>query len=442
MILWEKENILNDIISKKNSIAVIGLGYVGLPLALAFAKKFKVIGYDYNKSKIQDYKAGKDYTKTFNEELKNSSILFTSDSNKLKEAKFFIIAVPTPLNKDKTPDLSLVENATKTVANNMSKGSIIVYESTVYPGVTQDICLPILENVSHLKCGGDFKIGYSPERINPGDKIHRLENIVKVVSGCDDVALDIIEYIYKQIITAGIYRASGIKIAEAAKIIENCQRDINIAFMNELSIIFSKMNIDTLEVLKASQTKWNFLNFYPGLVGGHCIGVDPYYLTYKAEELGYHSQIILSGRKINDDMGKYIAQNVIKKLLMYDLDVSYAKVAILGFTFKENCPDIRNTKVIDIIKELKEYSLNPIVYDPIADLNNFSNNNNINFVSSNDLNNLDALIIAVGHDEFKKLSVLEIKAMFNSKNSKKLLFDIKGILNKEDFNEEYIFWRL
>ena len=442
MILWEKENILNDIISKKNSIAVIGLGYVGLPLALAFAKKFKVIGYDYNKSKIQDYNSGKDYTKTFNEELKNSSILFTSDSNKLKEAKFFIIAVPTPLNKDKTPDLYLVENATKTVANNMSKGSIIVYESTVYPGVTQDICLPILENVSHLKCGGDFKIGYSPERINPGDKIHRLENIVKVVSGCDDVALDIIEYIYKQIITAGIYRASSIKIAEAAKIIENCQRDINIAFMNELSIIFSKMNIDTLEVLKASQTKWNFLNFYPGLVGGHCIGVDPYYLTYKAEELGYHSQIILSGRKINDDMGKYIAQNVIKKLLMYDLDVSYAKVAILGFTFKENCPDIRNTKVIDIIKELKEYSLNPIVYDPIADLNNFSNNNNINFVSSNDLNNLDALIIAVGHDEFKKLSALEIKAMFNSKNSKKLLFDIKGILNKEDFNEEYIFWRL
>ena len=349
-------NLYEKIANGHEKISLIGLGYVGMPIAVAFAKKADVIGFDLNKVKVELYRSGIDPTKEVgNVVIKNTTVEFTSDETRLKEAKFHIVAVPTPVNPDHTPDLTTVESASRTVGRNLTKGSIVVFESTVYPGVTEDICVPILEKESGLKCGIDFKVGYSPERINPGDKLHRLETIVKIVSGMDEETLDIVAKVYELVVNAGVHRAESIKVAEAAKVIENSQRDINIAFMNELSIIFNKMGIDTKAVLKAAGTKWNFLNFFPGLVGGHCIGVDPYYLTYKAEQLGYHSQIILSGRRINDDMGRYVVENLVKKLIKADVPVKDAKVAILGFTFKENCPDTRNTRVIDIVNELKEY---------------------------------------------------------------------------------------
>ena len=352
----------------EEKLSLVGLGYVGMPIAVAFAKKIKVIGYDLNEKKIELYKSGIDPTREVGDEaIKTSTVDFTADETRLREAKFHIVAVPTPVNDDHTPDLTPVEGASRILGRNLTKGSVVVFESTVYPGVTEDVCVPILEKESGLVCGKDFKIGYSPERINPGDKVHRLETITKIVSGMDEETLDIVAKVYELVVAAGVHRAESIKVAEAAKVIENSQRDINIAFMNELSIIFNKMGIDTKSVLEAAGTKWNFLKFQPGLVGGHCIGVDPYYLTYKAEMMGYHSQIILSGRRINDDMGKYVAETLVKKLIAADKAVRNARVAILGFTFKENCPDTRNTKIIDIVRELREYGIEPVIADPQAD---------------------------------------------------------------------------
>ena len=438
MSLYEK------IVSGEEKIALVGLGYVGMPIAVAFAKKVKVIGYDLNSEKIRLYKDGIDPTNEVgNEVIKNTKVEFTSDESRLREAKFHIVAVPTPVNPDHTPDLSPVEGASRILGRNLTKGSIVVFESTVYPGVTEDVCVPILEAESGLKCGVDFKIGYSPERINPGDKVHRLETITKIVSGMDDETLDEVAHVYELVVEAGVHRAESIKVAEAAKVIENSQRDINIAFMNELSIIFDKMGIDTLEVLKAAGTKWNFLNFRPGLVGGHCIGVDPYYLTYKAEQLGYHSQIILSGRRINDDMGKYVAESVVKKLISADLPVKGAKVAILGFTFKENCPDTRNTKVIDIYNELGEYGIVPIVVDDTADASEAKRLYGIEFKTMADVKDMDAVILAVAHDNLKGISKDTMDSLYNQNNKSRILADIKGILNKSEYTDtDYIYWRL
>ncbi|MDE6748842.1 MAG: nucleotide sugar dehydrogenase [Lachnospiraceae bacterium] len=438
MSLYEK------LLSGEEKLSLVGLGYVGMPIAVAFARKIKVVGFDLNKQKIELYQKGIDPTKEVgNDVISETTVEFTSDSSKLKEAKFHIVAVPTPVNDDHTPDLTPVEGASRILGQNLTKGSIVVFESTVYPGVTEDICVPILEKESGLKCGVDFKIGYSPERINPGDKVHRLETITKIVSGMDEETLDEVAKVYELVVEAGVYRAESIKVAEAAKVIENSQRDINIAFMNELSIIFNKMGIDTKSVLEAAGTKWNFLKFYPGLVGGHCIGVDPYYLTYKAEQLGYHSQIILSGRRINDDMGKYVAESLVKNLIKADIAVKNARVAIFGFTFKENCPDTRNTKVIDIYRELNEYGITPLVVDPVADADEANRLYGITFGKLEDVKDLDAVIIAVAHDVFLKLGREDIAAFYNNANKCKVLLDIKGLLNREDYmTEEYSYWRL
>ncbi len=434
-------NIYEELLNRGTKLSLVGLGYVGMPIAVAFAKKISVVGFDINQKKIEMYKKGVDITKEVGDEaLKNTTVEFTSDEKKLQEARFHIVAVPTPVNSDHTPDLTPVESASRVLGKNLKKGSIVVYESTVYPGVTEDICIPILEKESGLKCGVDFKIGYSPERINPGDKIHRLETITKIVSGMDEESLEMIAKTYELVVEAGVYRAESIKVAEAAKVIENSQRDINIAFMNELSIIFNKMGIDTQAVLKAAGTKWNFLKFFPGLVGGHCIGVDPYYLTYKAEQLGYHSQVILSGRRINDDMGKYVAENVVKKLIKADKSIRGAKVAILGITFKENCPDTRNSKVVDIINELKEYEIDPIVVDPIADKEEAKHLYDIEVQNMNALKGLDALVIATSHEEFKIIPMEDYNKMFKDK---KVIVDVKGILDKKQYtNSGYNYWRL
>lgn len=438
MSLYEK------IVAGEEKISLVGLGYVGMPIAVAFARKVKVIGFDLNDKKIELYQAGIDPTKEVgNEIISSTKVEFTSDETKLREAKFHIVAVPTPVNDDHTPDLTPVEGASTILGRNLTKGSIVVFESTVYPGVTEDICVPILEKESGLKCGVDFKIGYSPERINPGDKVHRLETITKIVSGMDSETLDEVANVYQLVVEAGVHRAESIKVAEAAKVIENSQRDINIAFMNELSIIFSKMGIDTKAVLEAAGTKWNFLKFFPGLVGGHCIGVDPYYLTYKAEQLGYHSQIILSGRRINDDMGKYVAECMVKKMIAADIAVKGAKVAILGFTFKENCPDTRNTKIIDIYKELNEYGITPIVVDTVADADEAKRLYGISFGKMEDIKDMDAVIIAVAHDEFLKLTKNHINEFFNKNNKIKVLCDMKGLLNKNEYaSKDYSYWRL
>ena len=438
-------NLFEEILNKTEKISLIGLGYVGIPIAVAFARKAEVIGYDQNRDKIELYKNGIDPTKEVGDhKIELTSIDFTSDETRLREAKFHIVAVPTPVNADHTPDLKPIESASRTLGRNLTKGSVVVYESTVYPGVTEEICVPILEGASGLKCGLDFKIGYSPERINPGDKLHRLEHIVKVVSGMDEETLDIVTKVYELVIEAGVYKAESIKVAEAAKVIENSQRDINIAFMNELSIIFNKMGIDTKSVLKAAGTKWNFLKYAPGLVGGHCIGVDPYYLTYKAEQLGYHSQIILSGRRINDYMGHYVAENLVKKLIKADVPIRNAKVGILGFTFKENCPDTRNTKVIDIVNELNEYGISPVITDPKANPEEAKNEYGIKLMEMNEIGELDAIVIAVAHEEFMNLSMDDFSKLFNDNpDQKKTLVDVKGILDRNAFeNAGYIYWRL
>lgn len=436
-------NLYEKIVSGEEKISLVGLGYVGMPIAVAFAKKVKVVGFDLNAEKIALYKSGVDPTKEVGDEvIKNTTVEFTADPSKLKEAKFHIVAVPTPVNDDHTPDLSPVEGASRLLGQNLTKGSTVVFESTVYPGVTEDVCVPILEKESGLKCGVDFKIGYSPERINPGDKVHRLETIVKIVSGMDEETLDTVAKVYELVVEAGVHRAESIKVAEAAKVIENSQRDINIAFMNELSIIFNKMGIDTKAVLEAAGTKWNFLKFFPGLVGGHCIGVDPYYLTYKAEELGYHSQIILAGRRINDDMGKYVAENLVKNLIKADLSVKNAKVGILGFTFKENCPDTRNTKIIDIVRELNEYGIDPVIVDTTADGAEAQRLYGVTLSDKSALTDMDAVIIAVAHEDFAHLTKDEISGYFNPVNKTKVLLDIKGILNRKEYEKDFSYWRL
>ena len=437
-------SLYEDIVNGKEKLSLVGLGYVGMPIAVAFARKIKVVGFDLNAAKIDLYKSGVDPTNEVGDDvIKNTTVEFTADPTKLREAKFHIVAVPTPVNDDHTPDLTPVEGASRILGQNLTKGSIVVFESTVYPGVTEDICVPILEKESGLKCGVDFKIGYSPERINPGDKVHRLETITKIVSGMDEETLNEVAHIYELVVEAGVYRAESIKVAEAAKVIENSQRDINIAFMNELSIIFNKMGIDTKSVLSAAGTKWNFLKFQPGLVGGHCIGVDPYYLTYKAEQLGYHSQIILSGRRINDDMGKYVAENLVKNLIKADIPVKSAKVAILGFTFKENCPDTRNTKVIDIYKELQEYGITPMVVDPAADAAEAKRLYGITFNTMEDIKEMDAVIVAVSHKQFLTLDKEKISSLYSKANAKKVLVDIKGIFDRKEYStEDYIYWRL
>lgn len=434
--------LYHDLFRRKEKISLVGLGYVGMPIAVAFAKKTDVIGFDLSKEKIKLYKSGIDPTKEVgDDQIKNTTVHFTADETELKKAKFHIVAVPTPVKDDHMPDLSFVKNASAILGRNLEKGSVVVFESTVYPGVTEEICIPILERESGLQCGKDFKTGYSPERINPGDKIHKLETIKKIVSGMDEETLDIVAKVYELVVDAGVYRADSIKVAEAAKVIENSQRDINIAFMNELSLIFNKMGIDTKSVLEAAKTKWNFLDFYPGLVGGHCIGVDPYYLTYKAEMLGYHSQVILSGRRINDNMGRYVAENCVKNLIAADKAVKGAKAAILGFTFKENCPDTRNTKVIDIIRELEEYGIESLIIDPQADEDEAKRLYSVKFSEMNRVNDVDAVILAVAHEKFTDLTKEDIDQLYGK--GKRVLLDIKGILNRDEYeNAGYSYWRL
>ena len=438
MSLYEK------LIRKEEKLSLVGLGYVGMPIAVAFSKKIDVIGFDLNQKKIELYQNGIDPTREVgNEAIAACAVDFTSDAERLREAKFHIVAVPTPVNPDHTPDLTPVEGASRILGQNLTKGSVVVFESTVYPGVTEEICVPILEKESGLTCGVDFKIGYSPERINPGDKVHRLETITKIVSGMDEETLDTIAKVYELVVAAGVHRAQSIKVAEAAKVIENSQRDINIAFMNELSIIFNKMGIDTKSVLAAAGTKWNFLKFFPGLVGGHCIGVDPYYLTYKAEQLGYHSQIILSGRRINDDMGKYVAESLVKNLIKADIPVKGARVIILGFTFKENCPDTRNTKVIDIVKELQEYGISPLITDPVADYAEAEREYGITFAKEDELKDADAVILAVSHKEYETLTMQQIDGFYAANGRQKVLSDIKGMLDKDAYEKAgYLYWRL
>lgn len=439
MSLYEK------IISKKEKIALVGLGYVGMPIAVEFSKHVNVIGFDINKAKIEAYKNGIDPTREIGDEAIGAcNVDWTDDEARLKEAKFIIVAVPTPVKDDTTPDLSPVIGSGEIVGRNLTKGAIVVYESTVYPGVTEEICVPILERESGLKCGVDFKVGYSPERINPGDKVHRLTNIKKIVSGMDEESLEEIANIYRIVVAAGVHKASSIKVAEAAKVIENSQRDINIAFMNELSIIFNRMGIDTLEVLEAAGTKWNFLPFRPGLVGGHCIGIDPYYLTYRAEQFGYHSQIILSGRRINDDMGKYVAEQAVKQLIKADKPIQTAKVGCLGITFKEDCPDVRNSKVNDILNELREYGIDPIVCDPVADADDTKRFYGVDLVPVSDFKDLDCLIIAVAHKEFKALTNEDIAKMFkDGPNGKKVIVDVKGVRSRKELLDlGYNYWRL
>lgn len=461
-------DLYRKIVERTEKISLIGLGYVGLPIAVAFAKKANVIGFDLNTNKIELYRKGIDPTKEVgNDAIRNTSVEFTNDERKLQEAKFHIVAVPTPVNSDHSPDLRPIESASHIVGRNLVEGSVVVFESTVYPGVTEEICVPILEKESGLICGVDFKVGYSPERINPGDKIHRLESIVKIVSGMDEDSLETIARVYELVVEAGVYRAESIKVAEAAKVIENSQRDINIAFMNELSIIFHKMGIDTKSVLEAAGTKWNFLKFTPGLVGGHCIGVDPYYITYKAEQLGYHSQIILAGRKINDDMGKYVAENLVKKMIKAKKQIAGSTVAIFGLTFKENCPDVRNTKVIDIVRELEEYEILVKIVDPVADSEEVLKEYGISVHKAVEIKDIDAVIFAVPHDEFRKITFREIKSMYKEtdmncnanlhildeaavtseermpKKTEHVLIDVKGMFDrKEAENAGFLYWRL
>ncbi len=435
-------NLYQKLVNREEKISLIGLGYVGMPIAVTFARKADVIGFDINRPKIALYKQGKDPTREVGDEvISRTTVEFTSNPADLKRARFHIVAVPTPVRDDHTPDLGPLISASSTLGQNLAPGSIVVYESTVYPGVTEDICVPILERESGLTCGVDFKVGYSPERINPGDKVHRLETIVKVVSGMDEQTLDIVARVYELVVEAGVYRAASIKVAEAAKVIENSQRDINIAFMNELSIIFNKLGIDTKSVLEAAGTKWNFLKFTPGLVGGHCIGVDPYYLTYKAEQVGYHSQIILSGRRINDGMGCYVAENAVKCLIRADRHIKGARVVILGFTFKENCPDTRNTRVIDVYHELMEYGIKPLIADPQADAQEAMHEYGIEFVDMDSIKDMDAVILAVAHDEFKSIDITRMDAFFG--DGQKVLLDLKGLMDRREYEAAgYEYWRL
>lgn len=432
--------------NREEKLALVGLGYVGMPIAVAFAKKgLDVIGFDLNQKKIQLYQAGIDPTNEVgNEAIQNTTLEFTSDETKLREAKFIVVAVPTPVNMSHTPDLTAVQGASEIVGRNLTKGTIVVYESTVYPGCTEDTCIPILEKASGLKCGVDFKIGYSPERINPGDRIHRLENIKKVVSGCDEEALDEIKHVYDIVIEAGTWPVSNIRTAEAVKVVENAQRDINIAFMNELAMVFDLMDIDTNEVVDGMNTKWNALGFRPGLVGGHCIGVDPYYFTYEAERLGYHSRIILNGRMVNDSMGAYVADKAIKKMIEAGLAPKKSKVVILGLTFKENCPDTRNSKVNDIVKQLHQYGVQPMVVDPWANEDEAIREYGIRLTELEAVKEVDCVIVAVAHNEFRSMGMDDIKRLYKEgPDEEKVLLDVKGLYKVSDLEASGMrWWRL
>ena len=436
-------SIYQDLIDRKTKLSLVGLGYVGMPIAVEFAKHVKVVGYDLNEEKIEKYKQGIDPTNEVGDAaVANSTVEFTADPSKLEEARFHIVAVPTPVNQDKTPDLSPVEGASRTLGKHLKPGSIVVYESTVYPGVTEDVCVPILEEESGLKCGVDFKVGYSPERINPGDRVHTLTTIRKVVSGMDEESLEEIKNVYDIVIEAGTYPVSTIKTAEAIKVVENSQRDINIAFMNELAMVFDRMGIDTSEVVDGMNTKWNALGFRPGLVGGHCIGVDPYYFTYEAEKLGYHSQIILAGRKVNDGMGEFVADAAIREMVRAGLAPTKAKVGVLGITFKEDCPDVRNSKVEDILKRFAQYGIEPMFCDPWADAADAKRAYGVELVDMDEMRDLDCLVVAVAHRQFKELSADAVKAMFSDgPDGGKVLVDVKSILDKANFSE-YRYWRL
>lgn len=439
-------SLYENIVTKKESISLVGLGYVGMPIAVAFAKKANVIGFDLNAAKIELYKSGVDPTHEVGDEaIKATAVQFTADEKDLRKAKFHIVAVPTPVNQDHTPDLSPVEGASTILGRNLTKGSIVVFESTVYPGVTEDVCVPILERESGLKCGVDFKIGYSPERINPGDKVHRLENIRKIVSGMDEESLQEIKNVYDLVIEVGTYPVSSIKTAEAVKVVENSQRDINIAFMNELAMVFDRMGIDTNEVVDGMNTKWNALGFRPGLVGGHCIGVDPYYFTYEAEKLGYHSQIILNGRIVNDGMGAFVADATIKQMVKAGIAPKKSKVVILGLTFKENCPDTRNSKVEDIINRLAEYDIKPIVIDPWASPADAKREYDVDLKPMEEAKDADCVILAVAHNEFKELTWEQIAAMYKNgvPMNERVLIDVKGLRNRYEAAEQgYRYWRL
>lgn len=438
-------NIIYELLKRKEKLSLIGLGYVGMPLAVAFAEKgINVIGFDLNIEKINKYKSGEDPTNEVGSERleKLNSLEFTSDENRLKESKFHIVAVPTPVGKHNVPDLTPVEGASRVVGRNLTKGAYVVFESTVYPGVTEDICVPILEKESGLKCGIDFKVGYSPERINPGDKVHTLEKIIKIVSGIDKETLETVAEVYGTIIEAGVHRASSIKVAEAAKVIENSQRDVNIAFVNELAMIFEKMKIDTQEVLEAAGTKWNFLPFRPGLVGGHCIGVDPYYLTYKSEEMGYKSKLISAGREINNGMAKFIAEKYIKTLISCSIRVKKSRVLILGLTFKEDCPDLRNSKVVDIIKELEEYDVEVLVVDPKVNKIEAKKEYRVKISDLDNIKDIDCIIGAVNHKEFKHLSKNRIESLYKKKSQEKIIIDLKGIFDKIKYKDRFNYWRM
>lgn len=432
-------------LQEMHKLAVVGLGYVGLPLALAFAKKMDVIGFDTNEKKIKRYIAGEDPTgEAGAKEVQSTTMKFTSDAAVLREADFIIVAVPTPIHGDKTPDLAPVTGASQIVGENLKKGAIVVFESTVYPGVTEDVCKPILEEASGMVCGEDFYIGYSPERINPGDKVHRLSNIVKIVSGMNEETLDIVAGMYEQIIEAGVHRAGSIRVAEAAKLVENSQRDINIAFMNELSMVFERMGISTREVVEAMNTKWNALGFYPGLVGGHCIGVDPYYFVYQAERLGYHSQIIAAGRKVNDDMPAFVAEMILKQMILADVRVKESKVYFMGATFKENCPDIRNSKTQGIIAELEKYHVEIRICDPLAEPEDIEAEFGRKPVAMESIRDADCLVFTVAHEVFVHLSVEELKHMYGMDDTKPLLLmDIRNMYSAKSMQEAgFWYWSL
>ena len=440
-------SLYDRLVGKEESLALVGLGYVGMPIAHAFAKKgLNVIGFDLNKEKINLYKSGIDPTNEVgNEEIKDTKIHFTANEADLRKAKFIIVAVPTPVNSDHTPDLTPVIGASEIIGRNLQKGAIVVYESTVYPGCTEDVCIPILEKESGLKCGEEFKVGYSPERINPGDKVHRLENIRKIVSGIDKESLETIKEVYDIVIEVGTYPVSNLRTAEAVKVVENSQRDINIAFMNELAMVFDRMSIDTNEVVDGMKTKWNALGFRPGLVGGHCIGVDPYYFTYEAEKLGYHSQIILNGRIVNDHMGAYVADAAIRKMVKAGQAPKKSRVVILGLTFKENCPDTRNSKVDDIIKGLNRYRIDPIVVDPWANERDARNEYGVELTKLEDVHDADCVIVAVAHNEFRELNLNDIKKLYRNDiaDDQKVLIDVKGLYEIDNLKASGMqWWRL
>ncbi len=435
-------SLYEDIVKREAKIAITGMGYVGMPLAVAFAKKADVIGFDINERKIAQYIGGIDPTDEVGDEaVRRSNVLFTSDETMLQQARFHVVAVPTPINNDKTPDLTPVESASALVGRNLKAGSIVVFESTVYPGVTEDICVPILEKESSLVCGRDFKVGYSPERINPGDRVHRLQNIVKIVSGMDEETLETIASVYQLVVDAGVHRVSSIKVAEAAKVAENSQRDVNIAFVNELAMVLNMLSVDTNEVIDAMNTKWNALGFRPGLVGGHCIGVDPYYIVYEAERLGYHSQIVAAGRKINDGMGAFVADAAIKQMVLANKIVRSAKVVILGITFKENCPDVRNTKVLDIARRLGEYGIQPLFVDPWANPDEVRHEYGLELTPLNYIHGADCVILAVAHREFRALSMDELAGLYNG--GEKVFIDVKGLIPTKVLEAGgYHWWRL